>query len=387
MIFHALRYDTSEPVQIEIEAGRTRAVTPLDLAAAEWERLPWVAPALFDLQINGRGGQGFASADLTPEKVAEVLRPHFAFGLTRMCPTLVTASLETLEAGMRAIRQACEAEPWIDRMAPAIHLEGPYISHLDGPRGAHARQHVRPADWEEFCRLQEAAGGRIRLVTLAPETLGGIAFIKKAVESGVVVAIGHTAAEPEEIDSAVDAGATLSTHLGNGAHGTLRRHPNYIWQQLAADGLSASIICDGHHLPVAVVKTIVRAKTPRRVILVSDAASLAGLPPGRYQECEGEVEVLADGRIVIAGQDQLLAGSTQSIDVCVGLCMQFAGVSLSEAVDMATINPARLLGLPYGSFQPGEEGDFVLFRHDAQSPRFEVVATVAAGEVRFGSLS
>ena len=100
MIFHALRYDTSEPVQIEIEAGRTRAVTPLDPATAERERLPWVAPALFDVQINGRGGQSFASADLTPEKVAEVLRPHFAFGLTRMCPTLVTASLETLEAGM-----------------------------------------------------------------------------------------------------------------------------------------------------------------------------------------------------------------------------------------------------------------------------------------------
>ena len=188
------------------------------------------------------------------------------------------------------------------------------------------------------------------------------------------------------ISEAVDAGATLSTHLGNGAHGTLRRHPNYLWQQLAADGLSASIICDGHHLPAAVVKTIVRAKTPRRVILVSDAASLAGLPPGRYRECEGEVEVLADGRIVIAGQEQLLAGSTQSIDRCLGRCMEFAGVSLSEAVDMATVNPARLLGLPYGGFQPGDAGDFVLFRHEKPSPGFEVVATVAAGEVRFGSL-
>lgn len=387
MIIQALRYDTAEPVRIETDRARVHSVTPLDLPDSRQRKLPWVAPGLVDIQVNGRGGQSFSSVDLTPEKVAEILRPHYAFGLTRMCPTLVTASFETLQAGMTAIRRACETERWIDRMAPAIHLEGPYISPEDGPRGAHALEHVRPADWDEFCRLQDAAGGRIRLVTLAPEVPGGLEFIAKAARSGVVVSLGHTAASPEEIDQAVDAGARLSTHLGNGAHGMLHRHPNYIWQQLAADGLSASIICDGHHLPPAVVKTIVRAKTPERVILVSDAASLAGLPPGRYRECEGDVEVLSDGRIVIAGQDQLLAGSTQSIDVCVRLCMEFAGVGLREAVDMANRNPAQLMNLRWGAFQPDDEADFVFFRHDPSAASFEVLATIAEGEVRFGDVS
>src|SRR5207244_4307325 len=181
------------------------------------------------------------------------------------------------------------------RPLPARHREGPDLSPEDGPRGAHPRQHIRPPDWDEFRRLQDAAGGLIRLVTLAPEHDGALPFIEKLVAAGVVVSLGHTAASGACIRAAAKAGARLSTHLGNGAHAILPRHPNYIWEQLAADELWASIICDGHHLPPSVARCIVRVKTPARTILTSDAGSLAGLAPGHYHEWGQELEVRPEG--------------------------------------------------------------------------------------------
>src|SRR5690606_23768857 len=125
------------------------------------------------------------------------------------------------------VRAACEREPWAAKMVPGCHVEGPYISPEDGPRGAHPLDHVRPCDPAELDRWQAASGSRVRLVTLAPESAGAVEFIRYAVSQGVRISIGHTAASTEQIAAAVDAGACLSTHLGNGAHGTLRRHPNY----------------------------------------------------------------------------------------------------------------------------------------------------------------
>ena len=195
----------------------------------------------------------------------------------------------------------------------------------DGPRGAHPQRHVRPPDWDEFRRLQDAAGGRIRLVTLAPEHDGALPFIERLTAAGVVVALGHTAASGERIRDAVRAGARLSTHLGNGSHAVLPRHDNYIWEQLADDGLWASLICDGHHLPPSVVRCIVRVKTPARTILTCDASSLAGLPPGRYREWDQDFEVLPAGKVVVPGTSYL-AGSWAFTDLCVGNVIRFAGV-------------------------------------------------------------
>jgi N-acetylglucosamine-6-phosphate deacetylase len=120
------------------------------------EEWPFVAPGLFDLQINGRGGTWFGKAGITADEVLNVLAQHFQFGVTRLCPTLITNSLEALECALKALRLACEREPWAAQMAPGVHLEGPYISGEDGPRGAHPKEHVRPPDWAEFMRLQAA---------------------------------------------------------------------------------------------------------------------------------------------------------------------------------------------------------------------------------------
>jgi len=269
----------------------------------------------------------------------------------------------------------------VARRVAGIHLEGPYISPQDGVRGVHPREYCRRPDWDEFRRLQEAAGGRIRILTMAVEFHQAPGFIEQVAASGVVVAIGHTAADSAQIHAAVDAGARMSTHLGNGSHPMIRRHSNYIWDQLAEDRLTAGLIVDGHHLPPEVVKTFVRAKTPGRCILVSDLVGLAGSPPGRYASSLCDVEVLPSGKLVIAGQAELLAGASEPIGTGVANVIRFAGASLTEAVRMAVDHPARLLGIHPGGLQPGDPADLVLFDLDAQ---FKVRATLIGGQVVFG---
>ena len=209
----------------------------------------WVAPAFFDPQINGCLGISFNSPTLTPDEVriiADVCRTH---GIGAFCPTLITAGFDALHHGFATLTKAIEADAELSRRMPCFHLEGPSLSGEDGPCGAHPKEHTRDPNWDEFRQWQEAADGRIRMVTLAPERSGALVFIEKLVASGVVVAIGHTGATGAQIRAAVAAGARTSTHLGNGCHAMLPRHENYLWEQLACDDLWASIITDGHHLP------------------------------------------------------------------------------------------------------------------------------------------
>lgn len=388
MQFLARRFDNREAVRIEIADGRLASLTAVDERDPAHASLPWVSPGWIDLQVNGYRGQEFSSKQLTPEKVATIVREHWAFGVTALCPTLTTQSFECLVHGMQAIDFACNNSPDIARSAPGIHLEGPYFDPEDGPRGAHPREHCRRPTWDEFQHLQEAAGGRIRLLTMSPHFEEAPAFINRVTASGVIVAIGHTGASGRQIRAAVDAGARLSTHLGNGAHGMLRRHPNYIWDQLAEDRLAASLIVDGWHLPPEVVKTMVRAKTAERCILVSDVSGLAGLPPGRHASSGGEIDIMPDGRLLIAGQDQLLAGASAPIGVGIANVMAFAGVDLPTAIAMATTHPARLLGQTPGSLRPGDAADLVLFDLSAAggAPQITVRATLSAGEVVFGEV-
>jgi N-acetylglucosamine-6-phosphate deacetylase len=377
MRIRARHYRSGQVIDVICEGLTIRRVDPPGAERPDVEA-PWVAPALFDLQINGCAGRGFSSSTLTADDVRHVVSTCRQHGISALCPTLVTNSAEALLHGFATLAQACATDPALDRALPAFHLEGPYLSPEDGPRGAHARQHIRPPDWDEFRRLQDAASGRIRLATLAPEIAGAIPFIERLVSSGVVVSLGHTAARREQIQDAIAAGARLSTHLGNGSHAMLPRHDNYIWEQLAADELWASVIADGHHLPAAVVKTILRVKTPARTILTCDASSLAGLPPGRYREWDQEFEVQPGGRVVVPGTSYL-AGSGVFTDVCVGKATAFAGAPLADALDMAGARPRELLGLPAVWLESGSLADLVLF--DWQPPDgFRVLATVVAGQ-------
>jgi N-acetylglucosamine-6-phosphate deacetylase len=359
MRVRARHYATRELVDVVCGRSVIQSIAPAAPGPADVEA-GWVAPALFDLQINGCEGHAFGSERLTIDQVRRVVEVCRRHGIAGLCPTLITGSFPVLAHGMTTLRQACESDQELNAALPAIHLEGPYISDEDGPRGAHPKEHVRPPDWDEFRRLQDMAGGRIRLVTLAPERDESLAFIERLVDAGVVVALGHTAASGTRIREAIQAGARLSTHLGNGCHAVLPRHENYIWEQLAADQLWASLICDGYHLPPAVVRCMVRVKSPARLVLTCDASPLAGLPPGRYREWGQELEILPTGKIVVAGTS-FLGGSGLFTDVCVGNVVRFAGVSLQGAVDMAGARPRELLGLPPRRLEPGAPAELVVF--------------------------
>lgn len=365
------------PIEVTVEGGTIAGVRELpDGAVAEDE---WLLPGLVDIQVNGFAGTDLNSGDTDVAGVARVVNSLRAVGVTRFCPTVCTHSREHMIRALRVLAEACRGHDGIARAVAGIHLEGPYLSPEDGPRGAHPREHVRPPDWDEFEDFQRAADGRIRILTLSPEWSEAAPFIHKVASSGAVVAIGHTGASPEAIREAVAAGARLSTHLGNGSHALLPRYPNYIWEQLSADELSASIIVDGHHLPPAVVKAFVRAKGVGRTILTSDAVALAGMPPGDYDWLGQRVTLSPDGRIGLAGTPYL-AGSALDLLSALAKVMAFAGVSLAEAVAMASANPARLLGVETGSLTRGGRGDLVLVRHEPGSGGIRAYRTVVAGE-------
>jgi N-acetylglucosamine-6-phosphate deacetylase len=347
--------------------------------------LPVLCPGFIDVQVNGLLGIAFNDPALTTQQVESVTERLWSTGVVGYLPTLITDSFDNLCRGMQAIARA-RRDSRMGVSLLGIHLEGPYLSPQDGPRGAHPLAHVRAPDWDEFRRLQDAAENLIRLITVAPETPGAIEFIRRVAAQGVRVAIGHTAANSDILHAAIDAGACMSTHLGNAAHDQLQRHRNYVYDQLAADELWASLIVDGHHLPKDLVKVFVRAKRPERVILVSDAAMWAGLEPGVYPWGHCDVEVRADGWIGVVGQPRL-AGS--GLLLCRGVenVIRFAGVSLAQAVRMATSHPAEMLGMAPLDNPPRVGGDatFTLVDWDDANCSMTVRQTVVAGETVYAA--
>lgn len=368
----------------EIERAGVAAAGP-NAAAAATAADAWIAPGWMDVQVNGFDGHDVNEAGVRADDVAAMVRSLWRFGVTAVCPTVCTASEERIVAALRAIADACEADPLIAESIVGIHVEGPHISAEDGPRGAHPRDQVRPPDVAEYRRWQAAARGRLRIITISPEYTEAPDYIRAIVADGVVASVGHTAANGDQIRAAVDAGARWSTHLGNGAHVRITRHPNYIWDQLAEDRLGAGFIFDGHHLPPAVMRTVIRAKGVERSVIVTDAIAVAGLPPGVYDSAVGgKVELSPNGRLTMVGTPYL-AGSATNLPVCVGNAVRHADVTLRDAVRMVTANPSRLLGLPVGaghdSVRIGATANLTVFRQGPDHLELQVLATIVAGHL------
>lgn len=345
---------TGRGIEVVVRDGRIAAIheaeAPEDL---------WLASGLIDLQVNGYQGLDFNADNLTPDTVVELAHRVLATGVTAFLPTIITASEEKITASLRAIAAARQREPWLRHMIPGVHVEGPHLSPQDGPRGAHPREHIRPPSVDEFDRWQSACGNLVALVTISPHWPDAAAYIRALRERGVLVSIGHTDASVEQVHAAVDAGATLSTHLGNGVAATLPRHPNLLWAQMAEDRLTAMLIVDGHHLPADTLKVMLRAKGLDRVILTSDAVALAGVPPGLYDTpVGGRVELTIDGRLCLPGT-RLLAGSVTPLKDAVALLAN-TQLSLTEALQLATVNPAHVLGRT-ANLQVGAEADLIRF--------------------------
>lgn len=344
---------------LRVTHAEGRIVEIIDAGTADGS--PWLAPGLVDLQVNGCAGLDLNTDILEPHHVQGVSHHLTRSGVTSYLPTLVTGPDQRIRRSLRVI-----ARSHADGVA-AIHLEGPFVSPQDGPRGAHDRRYVRAPDWDLLQRWQEAAEGQIRLLTLSPEWPGTAPFIERCVTAGIVVAIGHTAATEGQIHDAVAAGARLSTHLGNASHPMMPRHTGYFWEQLGCDRLHASVIADGAHLPVPVLKAILRTKGDRAV-LISDAVALTSLQPGEYEvPIGGRVRLTDDRRLVLVSDPRMLAGSVRLLHEGVAHIVGSGLAPLANAWSMASVGPARLLSLPCAAgLTPGAPADLVQFDWDGR---------------------
>jgi N-acetylglucosamine-6-phosphate deacetylase len=352
----------------------------------------FLAPGFIDLQVNGFAGVDYNDPDAEHDRIAQSIQAMFTTGVTRFFPTVITGpethmlgAIRNLAAAKRRFENAQMPEA---HAMFGFHIEGPHLSPEDGPRGAHPLEYIRPPDFAEFERWQAAADGNIRLVTISPEWEQTAAYIRSLIRNGVVASIGHTRATSEQIQAAVDAGASMSTHLGNAAHSTLHKTQNYIWDQLAQDRLAASFIVDGIHIPSAFFRSAVRSKGVERSVLVTDAVMPAMCEPGFYNLGQVDVELRANGSVVLRGGDRL-AGSALRMDHAIGNTIQMAGLSLTEALAMATTNAARA-GRVAGRLRglvPGEKADLVRFTWDSSANLLDVKETIVAGTSVYQSRS
>lgn len=330
----------------------------------------YVTPGLIDIHVHGGGGGDVMDGT---GKALEVMGQAFSrYGTTGFVPATVTAShRETLRA-VEAVKAAA-GKGTGGAQVLGIHLEGPYIDM--GKRGAHHPDHVRPPSLPELEEIWELAGPLLRLVTLAPELEGAEAAIRRLRSWDVTVAIGHSNATYEEAMAAHLWGASHICHMFNGMRGLHHREPGVAGAALTCDGFSVELICDGVHVHPAAMDLVMRAKGPDKVVLITDTLRAMGLPQGRYQLGGLEVEVTKEAARLLTGE---LAGSTLSMARAVKNAVDLLGVSLAEAVRMASYNPARAIGISSrkGSLTVGKDGDIAVF--DAE---LNPLATIVGGQV------
>lgn len=288
-------------------------------------------PGLFDFQVNGFAGVDFQSDAMTAADLRRAVDALRADGVGGIFLTLITDAQRALEARFRRIEAMCAADPVIAAVVRGYHLEGPWLRPEPGYCGAHPPELMCAPTLAAFALLQDAAGGRIRLVTLAPEWPGSTDFIAELTARGVHVAIGHSNASATQIDAAIRAGARFCTHLGNGVPGVLPRHDNVIQRLLARDELTACLIPDGIHLPAFVLQNFFRAKPAGRVLFTTDAMSAAGAPPGIYRLAGLEATVGEDG--VVRGPNGGFAGSSLTPRQGVERVAEMLGIDRTAAAD------------------------------------------------------
>ena len=371
-IIEGIHYATGKVIRLGVRGGIIYNLA--DINKVYWsgelsrDHMPVIAPGLVDLQINGFSGIDFNDPELTGEQVELVSLELLRNGVTRYYPTLITGPPERISSSLKTFADVISDNGLAAHMIGGIHLEGPFISKEDGPRGAHPGHYCLDPDLSLVKRWQDEAHGHIRILTLAPELAGSDAVIEAGTEMGMVVAIGHTAGSSADILRAADAGATLSTHLGNGAHAVLPRHPNYIWDQLAENRLYTSMIADGFHLPDSVLRVFIRSKR-EKAILVSDGMAFTGMEPGVYDSpAAGKVRLAEDGRLHREGHPGLLAGSACKLLDGVKNISRLEG--FSYAWDMGSVHPSTLMNRSSGhGLQVGASADLVLLDPDLEDPK------------------
>jgi N-acetylglucosamine-6-phosphate deacetylase len=307
-----------------------------------------LTPGLFDLQVNGFAGVDFNDDALTPANLDHALRAMLACGTTLCLPTIITAYEHELMSRFAALDRAVSRSAFGARMVPGYHLEGPFLNPTPGYAGCHPAAAMIPADPGLVERLEAQLDRPILLITVAPEIDGAIDFTRWATSRGKVVAIGHSNADAATVARAADAGARLSTHLGNGIGRTHDKFDNPLFAQLADDRLAASFIGDGIHVPPPVLKSLLRARGMEQSILVTDAVAAASAPTGLYPFAGMRVERFPDGSVRVPG-GATLAGSGLTLDAAVGNYVAWGLATFDGAVRMASDHPSALMAAAYAS--------------------------------------
>lgn len=347
------------PGWIDIDHDRIRTVgTGAPPRPADHDLGPaTLVPGFVDMHVHGGGGGAFPEATAAASRSAVGL--HRRHGTTTMIASLVTAHPAELLRQVRVL-----AEQVRDGLLAGIHLEGPWLS---GRRcGAHQRSALRDPDPDELDRLLAAADGTIRMITLAPERAGGPTAVRRVVDAGAVAAIGHTDATYQQARAAIDAGATVATHLFNAMRPVHHREPGPVIALLEDPRVTVEMITDGVHLHPALYRHVTANVGPDRVALVTDAMAAAGMPDGAYHLGPLAVDV-ADGTARVAGTDTI-AGSTATTDHLFRYAITHSGrprdQALTTAVRQTSINPARALGLPDPTLATGAVADLVVLDDD-----------------------
>ena len=309
-------------------------------------------PGFVDLQVNGFVGVDFSSPDLTEESFVHACRALLQRGTAAFLPTIITSTLEVYARNLPILARGL-ALPEFQGRLPGIHLEGPFISPQPGAVGAHNPAWVRPPDLDLLQQLYQWSAGSLRLVTLAAELPGAEVLARWAAGQGLVVSVGHTLASAEDLDRLTQAGARTLTHLGNGLPHVLPKFANPLLAGLADDRYTAMLIADGHHLPAGVLRVMLRAKGISRALVVSDAAPVAGLPPGRYFTLGNEAILEESGRLhnPVKG---VLVGSSATLLQCLNHLASLGFLSLEELLVLGFYNPLRLLGLDPAQLPPSK---------------------------------
>jgi N-acetylglucosamine-6-phosphate deacetylase len=360
---------------LEIVARNARAV-PTGVTAFAFSDST-LAPGYIDLHIHGSAGHDVMenSAEALPA-VERLLARH---GVTSYCPTTVTAPIDSTLRALERLAGAIEkseqkAALGAARACPVgIHLEGPFISHTR--RGVHPSENLLKPTLAAFERFWQAAHGRIRMLTIAPELDGALEVIAEASRRGVCVSLGHSDADLHMSERGIDAGARHATHTFNAMRPLKHRDPGILGAVLTDSRLSADIIADGVHVDPVIARLFARSKGPEQTVLITDATAATGMPDGVYRLGSLEVEV-RDGRCMSAGK---LAGSVLTMDRAVRNLAQFAGWTLEQAVAAASLNPARVGGLSNkGSLTAGADADFVVLNTAGEVERTFVGGVEAA---------
>lgn len=359
---YGLMYTDNSPVRITIQDGIITGIRKQNRLPKGTPELI-IAPGLIDNQVNGFAGVSFCSPDhvLTAQGVRDATYALWKTGVTTYLPTLTTNDPELIKKNLIVLAHMKDEKNLLGSI-PGFHMEGPYISPIDGYRGTNSLEYIRKPEWDKFLEIYEYSMRSILQVTLAPELEGAMDFIDKCRSRGVVVGLGHHNASPVVISEAVTHGARIATHLGKGLADAVEAHHNPLWPQLSDDRLMISMTCDQFSLTPEEIRVFFRVKGSGNTVITSDVTGFATLPPGEYVSPEGDRIMLTDNGMLRYLNGRVY-GSASPLKDGVANIMRVTGCTLAEAITMASTNPAVLYGLSdRGVIEEGKRADLILFR-------------------------